>query len=284
MTRRATTARCALIALAACTPSALCAQGLDAMRSGVVAAEARPDTLPRTGAPRLALLPRMRRAGDSLPLWTAPIASALVPGLGQAQLHKDRFVAFMSAEAFLLVQLVKNNREYRTSATSYRALARDVARHAFVGARADTIFEYYEAMGKYLESGAFTSAPNGVIVPETDTLTYNGKQWLLARKQYGVPLDDPSASSTANYAQALSFYEGRAVSQYYGWSWRNAQLEQDLFKREIARSNDAYARAQRNLSAIIANHLLSAIDAFAIVRLIQASNGTTRISATIPLR
>jgi hypothetical protein len=266
--------------LALLAPAGVRGQGVEALRSGASATIASANEA-RVSA---ALVPQMRRAIDSLPLWTAPVASLLVPGLGQAQLHKDRFIAFMSVEAFLIVQLMKNNKEWRTSATSYRALARDVARQAFAGARADTIFEYYEAMGKYVESGAFSSTPNGPVIPETDTLTYNGKQWLLARKQYGVPLDDPSAALTPNYAQALSFYQERAVSQYYGWSWRDAQLEQDVFKREIMRSNEAYARAQRNLTALIANHLLSAIDAFAIVRIIQATNGDTRISATVPLR
>lgn len=273
----------AAIAIALATPSALSAQVMDAMRSGASSAASRVvATSADSVNARLALLPRLHRAVDDLPLWTAPVASALVPGLGQAQLHKDRFIAFMSAEAFLLVQLIKNNKEWRASATSYRRLARDVARHAFTGAAADTIFQYYEAMGKFVESGEFTSVSNGPIVPETDTLTYNGNQWLLARKRFGVPLDDPAAST--NYAQALSFYQDRAISLYYGWSWRHAQLEQDLFKREIARSNDAYARAQRNISALIANHLLSAIDAFATVRLIQAANGRMRISATIPVR
>lgn len=273
----------AVLSLAA--PCALDAQARDALRAGL-AAEARrdADSSARDAATRLSVVPRLHRAVDDLPLWTAPIASAILPGLGQAQLGKDRFIAFLSAEAFLAAQFIKNNREWRTSAKSYRVLARDVARFAFAGAGADTIFQYYEAMGKYVESGSFTSAPNGVIIPETDPLTFNGTQWVLARKQYGIPLDDPSPLSTPNYAQALQYYQERAVSQYYGWSWRNAQLEQDLFKREISRSNDAYARAQRNLSALIANHLLSAIDAFAAVRLIQAANGTTRISASIPVR
>ena len=63
-----------------------------------------------------------------------------------------------------------------------------------------------------------------------------------------------------------------------------AQLEHDLFRREIAQSNDAYVRARRNLSAIIANHLLSSIDAFATVRVIQAAGGEMRLSASIPVR
>jgi len=38
------------------------------------------------------------------------------------------------------------------------------------------------------------------------------------------------------------------------------------------------------LVALIANHLLSAVDAFASVRLIQAAGGEMRVSASIPIR
>jgi hypothetical protein len=221
---------------------------------------------------------------ERLPLWSAPLASAVLPGLGQFRLGKDRSIAFFAVEAFLLIQFVKNNGEGDGSARNYRALARDIARRTFPGTHPDTIFEYYEAMGKNLESGSFSKTPTGPTIPETDPATYNGKQWILAREQYGLPLDDAGAFASPRYADALAYYEGRAVPQAYGWSWTNAQFEHDLFKSEIARSNDAYVRARRNLSAIIANHLLSSIDAFASVRLIQAAGGDLRLSASIPVR
>jgi hypothetical protein len=85
------------------------------------------------------------------------------------------------------------------------------------------------------------------------------------------------------YQRALELYESRAVRQPYRWSWRNAQLEQDLYRRTISRTNDAYRRATIDLSAVIANHLLSAIDAFAVVRLLQQPDGTLRVSANIPV-
>jgi len=220
-----------------------------------------------------------------LPLWSAPIASAIIPGLGQVRLGKDRFVGYMAAEAFLIFQYAKNNREGNDNTREYRAIARDIARRNFPGTHPDTSWQYYEKVATFLESGLFTeSTSGGPTIPESHADTYNGKQWVAARETYGIPLDLVDASRHANYADALAFYESRAIPQAYGWSWRNAQLEKDVFTRTIARSNDAFRRANSDLVALIANHLLSAVDAFASVRLIQAAGGEMRVSASIPIR
>jgi hypothetical protein len=229
------------------------------------------------------VLARDDNAIDRIPLWAAPIASAIIPGLGQARLRKERFVPYMAAEAFLLLKYVKDIREGNDAARTYRAVARDVARRSFAASPQDTIWQYYEKLEKYLESGTFSLSLNGPTAPETDSTTYNGAQWVLARQQFGIPLDDPGASSLPNYPLALSYYESRAVRQAYGWSWRNAQLEQDLFRRSIARSNDAKRRAKLDFSALIANHLLSAVDAFIVVRLTQLETGGVRVAATLPI-
>jgi hypothetical protein len=222
---------------------------------------------------------------DRLPLWSAPIASAILPGLGQVRLRKDRFVGYLAAEAFLILQYAKNNKEGNDNTREYRAIARDIARRNFPGAHPDTTWQYYEKVGKYRESGVFSrSTSGGPTIPEIEAATYNGEQWIQARQAFGIPLDLPDASANPSYAAALALYETRAIPQAYGWSWRNAQLEQDVFTNTIGRSNDAYRRASNALVAIIANHLLSAVDAFASVRLIQAAGGEMRVSASIPIR
>ena len=269
----------AVALVAARTPIAG-AQRVNELRTG--AERSRATTVPATREEEGAS--RGRSAIDRMPLWSAPLASALVPGLGQARLHKDRSVAFMAAEAFLFLQYAKATRDAGENATSYREIARDVARRGFPGTHPDTsAWKYYETMKKFLESGAYSLPGNGVTVPETDASTYNGDQWVQARELFGVPLDDPDARLHPNYARALARYEANAVRPEYGWSWRNAQLEQDLYKRAIARSNDAYRRATGDLIAIIANHVVSAVDAFVTLRVAQAANGDMRMSASIPL-
>lgn len=228
--------------------------------------------------------PRLLKVINAIPLWSAPVASAILPGLGQVRLKKDRFVGYMAAEAFLLLQYAKNAREGNDNTREYRAIARDVARRNFPGTHPDTVWQYYEKVEKYLESGSYSLAVTGPVVPESDVATYNGEQWVLARQTFGIPLNIQNPTGNPNYGEALAFYESRAIPQAYGWSWRNAQLERDIYTRTIGRSNDAYRRATNDLVAVIANHLLSAIDAFASVRLIQASGGEMRATASIPIR
>jgi hypothetical protein len=225
----------------------------------------------------------VRRAIDRLPFEAAPLASLIVPGLGQARLRQGRTAAYMAVEAFFLMRYGKDLSEAHRDARDYRDIARTIARRGFAASPPDTAWQYYEKLTEFIESGAFTLAATGPVLPETDTLTYNGAQWLLARRQYGVS-PDPGEVGSAAYARALELYLSRAVRQPYRWSWRNAQLEKDLYVRTISRTNDAYRRATIDLSAVIANHLLSAIDAFATVRLTQLPSGALRVSATIPVR
>ena len=261
------------------------AQEASALRAGV-SRRADGDTSAVASPARASESSRMLAAVHRLPLWSAPIASAIIPGLGQVRLKKDRFVGYMAAEAFLILQYAKNNREGSDNTTEYRAIARDIARRNFPGTHPDTVWQYYEKMGKFLESGLFTeSTTSGApTIPESHTDTYNGEQWVIARETFGIPLDLRDPRSNPNYADALALYESRAIPTAYGWSWRNAQLEKDVFTRTIARSNDAYRRANNALVALIANHLLSAVDAFASVRLIQAAGGEVGLSASIPIR
>lgn len=273
-----------LMALALGLVPRLVAQDAAALRVGA-APRKQQDSAAVSGPAPAESTSRMRSALDRMPLWSAPLASAIVPGLGQARLHKDRFVAFMAAEAFLLLQYAKASGDGRDNAEGFRAIARDIARRGFPGTHPDTsAWKYYETMEKYLESGFFTLSRSGPTVPETDVTTYNGAQWVQARLLFGVPLDDPDALQNPGYSRALARYESTAIQQAYGWSWRNAQLEQDLYKRSIARSNEAYRRATGDLIAIIANHVFSAVDAFTSVRLIQAAGGEMRLSASVPVR
>ncbi|MEP6621268.1 MAG: hypothetical protein ABJE47_18220 [bacterium] len=222
---------------------------------------------------------------DRIPEWTAPIASAVVPGLGQLRLHQDRFLAYMLVEGVIAIEFFRNQGERNTRTAEYKDLARTVARRDFVATPGatprDTLWKYYEGMRNYRESGAFTLASAGPIVPETDTATFNGHQWLLARRQFGLSTTDPASPTSPSYASALAFYESRAVHHEFGWSWRDAPLEWDVYKSTTERANNAERQVTNDIIAIIANHVLSSIDAFATVRLRQAPGGGMRLSAAI---
>lgn len=207
-------------------------------------------------------LPRVPR-----PRWWAPLASAAAPGSGQAILGQKRWLPYLAFEAWAWIQYIDTRREGGRRRREYQSIARDVARSRFPGPYPVGDFEYYEHMLKSVESGNFDVLPGGEIDPETDTITYNGRRWLDARRLFWEdPNNAPEVGSPA-YRSALEFYQANAIPTQYRWSWRSATLEYDTFRRTIVRSNVAYKRSVEYLGVIIANHALSAVDAFVTLRL-----------------
>lgn len=220
--------------------------------------------------------------------WWVPLSSAIVPGTGQALLGQNRFIAYLAVEAFAVLGYFSQHNEALRGRDQYRAQAREVARALFPGNRPIGLWAYYESMEHYLESGVFDRFPGGEFTPESDESTFNGDMWRLARATYWR---DPAVTPDKNsqeYRNAIGFYITRAVTPEYRWSWRNAQLEQDLYRRAILNTNQAYRDANLQLGFLIANHLLSAVDAFVTIRLrggagaVVSGARPTSLSATLP--
>jgi len=197
--------------------------------------------------------------------WWAPVASGLVPGAGQFALRQQRSVAYAVAEAFLLVQYLAAQRDGNRERAAYRDLALSVARKAFGGTALGT-WEYYERLEQYLESGAYDRIPGGALDPETDPTTYNGARWQLARETYWRDPAVAPAANSAEYQRALAFYQRSAVTDAFRWSWRDAQLQQDVYIQTIRSANRSYQRAVNLLGIVAVNHLASLIDAYVSVR------------------
>ncbi|WP_411281803.1 hypothetical protein [Gemmatimonas sp.] len=198
--------------------------------------------------------------------WWAPVISGVVPGSGQFMMGQQRGVGYLVAEGYLLLQQVRARRDANRDRDAYRALAFNVARQPFGGERPRGSWDYYESMEKFLESGAFDRDPGGAVDPETDETTYNGARWLLARETYWVNADVAPARSSPEYQRALAFYQSRAVPTAYQWSWRDAQLEKDVYGQTIASANRSVQRAVNYVGLVGANHLVSLIDAYVSVR------------------
>jgi hypothetical protein len=199
--------------------------------------------------------------------WWAPLASLAVPGTGQTVLQQPRSVAYVAAEVFLVVQYLAADRDGDRDREAYRQLAADVARRAFGGERPRGSWDYYESMEKYLESGRYNRTPGAALTPETDVATYNGARWLLARQNFWANPNVAPAASSAEYQRALAFYQASAVEDAYRWSWRDSQLQQDLYRQTIRSANRSYQKATNLLGAVAANHLTSLIDAYVTVRI-----------------
>jgi hypothetical protein len=208
--------------------------------------------------------------GAAPPTWLPPLASLLLPGSGQLLQGHTRGAAYLALEGFLLLRFVTFYREGQREGDQYRELAFSVARAPFEPSVRDTVFEYYEKMGKFVDSGPYDADPGSAFVPPDDPDSYNGSIWNLAKETYFPDPDDPPEPGSVQYQRALAFYEARAVGPNFLWSWRNAGLEQDLFRRSIQQSDEGFRRATQQLGLVLANHLISAIDAFITGRLAEA--------------
>ncbi|MDQ6887237.1 MAG: hypothetical protein M3068_08065 [Gemmatimonadota bacterium] len=209
--------------------------------------------------------------------WWAPLVSAAVPGAGQAVLGQSRVLPYVGVEIFAWTEYLSLRRDGRNGRHQYQDLSRTVARSLFSDSLPNGDFEYYESMEHFVESGVFSQSAGGVVMPESDESTFNGTLWLLARRTFW---EDPTTApppESVPYQRALEFYARRAVRPEYRWSWRNAQLEQDLFRRTIEESNDAFRSATQYLGLIIANHALSAVDAFVTLRLRRSPGPDHRV-------
>ena len=213
--------------------------------------------------------------------WYTPLASAARPGAGQAVLRQDRFVAYMAVEGYFWLRYFADRREARREREAYRQLANDVARAFYSDAKPVGDFEYYERMEQYIESGVYDVIPGGTLQPETDTTTFNGSVWLLARRTYWTNPELPPDPGSEAYLRAEALYQDRAIAPEFRWSWRDAQLEQDLYRRTISRSNEAFRRSVQDLGVVLANHVLSTVDAYVSVRLQRSVSEPDRFGATL---
>jgi hypothetical protein len=250
--------------------SPLTAQSINGVRAGVSASPMpEPDTVRRATAfsPDPKPMP-IRRA--------ASLASLVIPGSGQYMLGNDRFVAYLAVEALGWWKYSKDIAERSARERDFKALAISVARKNFalpnMTSFPDADWLYYEWMRDFKQSGQFSlSSPGSPTTPETDTSTYNGKLWEIAR------------GTQPSYEAALAQYEREAIRPEYRWSWLSSGLQYDQYVRLTDKRNDAARAAVKDLLLIGANHFFSMVDAFTTLRL-QArtlEDGRTAVGAAV---
>ena len=216
-------------------------------------------------------------------VFVRPLASLLVPGTGQLLAHQDRGAVYLAAEVYLVSRFLQLDHEAMAEAGRFQSLAFDVARRTYGPVRRDTIFEYYEQMERFAESGAYDADPGGAFAPETDSVTYNGSVWLLARRTYWEDPNVPPDPTSPQYWKALQFYQARAVGPNFQWSWRDHSLEHEVFRDYIKRSDNAFRRAQNQIGLVLANHVLSAVDALISARLSAATGRSAQMQTSVGL-
>ena len=220
-------------------------------------------------------------AAKRWPFWVRPAASFLVPGSGQILAHQDRAAIYVGTEVYGLTRFIQLTIGSHRDATRFRDLAFQVARGAFAPARRDTVFEYFETMQRFMDSGQFDRDPGPAFAPEIDTTTYNGSVWLTARRTYWRDPNAPPDPQSLEYARAVQFYDAHAVGPGYLWSWRNSEQQLSVFRETIRKSDNAFRNAQNQLGILLANHLVSAVDALISSRLSGAAHRLTTVRTAL---
>lgn len=191
----------------------------------------------------------------------APLRSLALPGWGQLKLGQQRGWAYLALEAAGWAFFVNRHRRGLSLRNDYRDLAWTAGRLQ-TGPRVDGDFAYYERLSHWTRSGSFDSdAALAGIQPEEDPMAFNGSIWARARSIYAVPGSGADPDHPA-YRQALAYYVARAYGPDLLWDWTSNPEDQAAFTGLIAASDDRFRQATTALGVIIANHLVSAIDAY----------------------
>jgi hypothetical protein len=194
------------------------------------------------------------------------LASAVLPGSGQAMLRQWRAVPYVALEGYAWSTYAGDSRKARRDRDAYRLLAATVARSVYTGFKPNGDFEYYERMENFLESGKYDLDPSSAIEPEGDTTTFNGSVWLLARRTYWKDIDNRPSRDSREWVNAERFYLNRAIRPEYQWSWRGATTQLEQYRRYIRQANQGYRDAVTDLGIVIGNHFLSTVDAYVTVQ------------------
>jgi len=179
-------------------------------------------------------------------------------------LRQDRKWAYLALEVASWAVYLERRAAGNDYRDQYRDYAWNVAR--IQGAqRVDGDFAYYETLRKWERSGVFDAdAATSGVQPESDVSTYNGSIWSLATGIFlpggsGLPPTDPA------YVAALAYYQERAYDANMLWLWPDAGARAE-YGNLIDASDDRFRHATTALGVVIANHLLSAADAYLSAR------------------
>jgi len=189
------------------------------------------------------------------------LLSLVLPGAGQHVLGQRRRWAYLALEVVGWVAYLDRHGAGGDLRDRYRDFAWEQGRIQSLP-RIDGNFDYYERLSKWPRSGAFDADPSRPgIQPELDPAAYNGSIWALA-VQIFIPPDQSPPESDPRYQDALAYYERRAYGPALLWDWDGKGAAQADLGRLIEESDDRFRQATTALGLVIANHLVSAVDAY----------------------
>jgi hypothetical protein len=211
---------------------------------------------------------------------TSFLLSAAIPGAGQYARGQKRWIAYVAAEIAGWYLVLDRRHDGDRLRDRYREIAWSAAREGVSGTpRVDGDFHYYETLMKWAQSGTFDLDPGlEGIQPESDPTTFNGAMWALATDIY-FPADGPVPEpGDPIYEEAMAYYVRRAYSDRFLWSWTEGSEEWTRYGETISESDARFREATLFTGLVVANHLLSAVDAFVSAKLGEATDGAVETS------
>jgi hypothetical protein len=190
---------------------------------------------------------------------TPSLLSLSLPGAGQHVLGQPRKWAYVALEVAGWAFFIERRRAGGRYRDRYRDFAWENGRIQS-GSRVDGDFDYYERLAHWTRSGAFDrDASSPGVQPELDDATFNGSVWSLATRIHGasgVPEADPA------YQSALAYYAAQAYGAELLWDWTGAPGTQVEYAGLLDTSDSRFRQATTVLGVVIANHIVSAADAY----------------------
>ncbi len=193
------------------------------------------------------------------------LRSLLVPGWGQLATGHRRGWAYLAGEAVAWTLHVRWHSKGLDARGAFQDLAWSAASTPGGGARPDPGWAWFETVSHWTRSGAWDLSPADGVQPESDASTYNGMIWQRARDLY-LGGDPDAGPGSAGYGDALHYYEERAYGPELLWDWNGREGDLERYRSLIDESDSRLRRATHALGAVLANHVLSGVDAFVSAR------------------
>jgi hypothetical protein len=238
-----------------------------------------------------------------IPIYKPVLFSAVVPGSGQLWRGQKRGFAYIAAEAAAVTAWGFFSNEGHNNEDEYADFARENARETAANwddywiPIKDRIqpwikgdWDYYEHMSQYRRSGRYDRDLNSDyhvtsnirdLDPETEwDDSFNYRQWGISRINYLRP--DPEnpevyVGTSADTVAAKEYYAAIAVTEAYAWDWGPPEFggtaNRNQFARIIDDANSAFRKASFSVGMLLANHVVSTVDAYISVKTYNSKLG-----------
>ena len=184
---------------------------------------------------------------------TYMLRSALVPGWGELAAGDKTGLVFLASEVLLL-----SSRFYFLEEADLKAKAsyNYAIKYAHIDPDLDISDDHYYHMSRYMNSGFNTGGYNAYIVE-------------IAKARYP---DDPEAQT--QYIEENSYSD----DEYWGWDGEDKKNDYSILRKRITQYGD-YAKAITG--AVIANHIISALNAFRVSSRLKNINAQVQLDSNM---